>query len=340
MPVLDRHQRPLGNLRLSVTDRCNLRCGYCMPEENYTWLERPEVLTLAELKVLVDAFCLLGVRKVRLTGGEPLLRGDLPELIRMLKANENLEDIAITTNGVLLAAQAAELKAAGVGRVTVSLDSLRPDRFYGLSKRNALSKVIAGLEALKELGFEKTKIDTVVLKDVNDDELIDLIHFGREMQAQVRFIEYMDVGGATRWSMDSVLSKAEILERVESQLGPYEKLGERNSAPADRYRLADGTVFGVISSTTDPFCSACDRSRITADGNWYTCLYAQKGRDLRTPLRSGVDAEGLAELISAGWSLRTDRGAEERVEMAERSALFDSEQLRKDPRLEMHTRGG
>lgn len=311
-----------------------------MPEENYTWLERPEVLTLAELKLLVDAFCLLGVRKVRLTGGEPLLRGDLADLVRMLKANEHLEDIAITTNGVLLADQAAALKEAGMGRVTVSLDSLRPERFYGLSRRNALPKVIAGLKAVKDQGFKKTKIDTVVLKGVNDDELIDLIEFGREMQAQVRFIEYMDVGGATRWSMDAVLSKHEILNRVEARLGPFEKLGERNSAPADRYRLADGTVFGVISSTTDPFCSACDRSRITADGSWYTCLYATKGRDLRTPIRSGVDAQGLAELISAGWSLRRDRGAEERVELAERSALFDPVQLRDDPRLEMHTRGG
>lgn len=340
MSVLDRRQRPLRNLRLSVTDRCNLRCGYCMPGENYTWLDRPELLTLSELRTLVDAFCLLGVTKLRLTGGEPLLRTDLPELIRVLKANPNLEDIAMTTNGILLAGKAEELKAAGMGRVTVSLDSLRQDRFEAISRRDALPKVLAGVRALKDMQFEKTKIDTVVLKGVNDDEIIDLIEFGREMDAQVRFIEYMDVGGATRWSMDSVVSKAEILERVESHYGAFEILGERNSAPADRYRLNDGTVFGVISSTTDPFCNACDRSRITADGSWYTCLYATKGRDLRTPLRSGIGAEGLAELIRAGWSIREDRGAEERVEMAERSALFDSDELRDDPRLEMHTRGG
>ncbi|MCL4153462.1 UNVERIFIED_CONTAM: hypothetical protein GTU68_023028, partial [Idotea baltica] len=241
MSVLDRHQRPLRNLRLSVTDRCNLRCGYCMPEEDYTWLDRPELLTLEELNVLVDAFCLLGVTKLRLTGGEPLLRTDLAELIRMLKANPKLEDIAMTTNGILLADRSPELKAAGMGRVTVSLDSLRADRFEMISRRDALPKVLAGIRALKDLQFEKTKIDTVVLKGVNDDEIIDLIEFGREMNAQVRFIEYMDVGGATRWSMNAVVSKVEILERVESHFGAFEKLGERNSAPADRYRLSDGT---------------------------------------------------------------------------------------------------
>ena len=340
MSVLDRHQRPLGNLRLSVTDRCNMRCGYCMPEDNYTWLERPEVLTLAELTVLVEAFCLLGVRKLRLTGGEPLLRGDLVEMMRMFRANKSLEDIAMTTNGVLLADLAPKLQEAGVGRITVSLDSLRPDRFFGLSKRKALPKVMAGLRALRDLGYRKTKIDTVVLRDVNDDELIDLIEFGREMKAQVRFIEYMDVGGATRWSMDSVVTKAQILDRLEAHYGAFEKVGVRTSAPADRYRLPDGTVFGVISSTTDPFCSACDRSRITADGTWYTCLYARSGRDLRTPLREGIGAQGLADLIRAGWSVREDRGAEERVELSKRSALFDPSELRDDPRLEMHSRGG
>jgi cyclic pyranopterin phosphate synthase len=340
MSVLDRHNRPLGNLRLSVTDRCNLRCGYCMPEEEYNWLAKPELLTLPEFKVLVDAFCLLGVRKVRLTGGEPLLRRDLPELISMLRANEQLEDIAMTTNGVLLEGMAKSLQQAGIGRMTVSLDSLDEERYFGLSQRRGLPQVVAGLEALRDLGFEKTKIDTVVLSGINDGELIDLIEFGREMQAQVRFIEYMDVGGATRWSMDKVVSKEQILERVESHYGPVQKMGERNSAPADRYRLPDGTIFGVISSTTDPFCSACDRSRITADGTWYTCLYARTGRDLRTPLRQGMDAQALAELISSGWSTRSDRGAEERVELAQRDALFGAKELKADPRLEMHTRGG
>lgn len=340
MSVLDRHNRPLGNLRLSVTDRCNLRCGYCMPEEHYSWLQKAEVLTLAEIKVLVDAFCLLGVRKLRLTGGEPLMRPDLVELVKMLKANEQLEDIAMTTNGMMLEGLAKGLQQAGVGRITVSLDSLREERFFALAQRKGLSKVIAGLTALRDLGYEKTKVDTVVLRGVNDDEIIDLIEFGREVQAQVRFIEYMDVGGATRWSMDKVVTKTEILERVENHYGPVEKLGERNSAPADRYRLADGTIFGVISSTTDPFCSACDRSRITADGTWYTCLYARSGRDLRTPLRQGFDAPALAELLRSGWSVRADRGAEERVEIARRDALFGKDELKADPRLEMHTRGG
>jgi cyclic pyranopterin phosphate synthase len=339
-PPLDQLGRPLRNLRLSVTDRCNLRCSYCMPEEDYLWLPRRDLLTFEELERLVEAFTRVGVHKLRLTGGEPLLRQDLPELVRRLRRNERLEEIAMTTNGVLLAEQAESLQAAGLGRVTVSLDSLDPARFERLTRRRNHAAVLEGIRSVQELGFRGTKIDTVVVRGVNDDELPELVEYGRRVGAEVRFIEYMDVGGATRWSMDQVVSREEILERVEAGLGPVRPRGERNSAPADRFVLSDGTVFGIISSTTDPFCSACDRSRLTADGTWYTCLYATTGRDLRAPLRAGATAEELAEFLVGGWSARRDRGAEERLAEAGRGVLVPHGALRLDPRLEMHTRGG
>jgi len=340
LPILDGYQRPLRNLRLSVTDRCNLRCGYCMPEDEYAWLAKTAILSLEELATVVEAFCLLGVRKLRLTGGEPLLRRGLAGFVADLRRTGQLEEIAMTTNGLLLAENALELQRAGLGRVTVSLDSLRADRFARLTRRDGLPRVIAGIESLRELGFHKTKIDTVVLRGQNDDELVELLEFGRQMGAEVRFIEYMDVGGATRWSMDHVVSKVQILEILEEHFGPVDKCGERNSAPADRYRLPDGTIFGIISSTTEPFCSACDRSRITADGTWYTCLYAAEGKSLREPLRGGADASELADWIRVGWSARLDRGAEERFEQERRAASFGADELRADPRLEMHSRGG
>lgn len=341
LPILqDTRQRPLRNLRVSVTDRCNLRCSYCMPEEEYAWLPKPQILSFEELSRLVGAFCRLGVHKVRLTGGEPLLRQGLPDLVGMLDAQPSLEDIALTTNGVLLEAQAEDLLRAGLGRITVSLDTLREDRFQELSKRESLPAVLRGIERVQELGGQKTKIDTVVMRGVNDDELVDLIEFGKRMNAEVRFIEYMDVGGATNWSMDTVVSRAEMIERLSAHYGDIEKRGERNSAPADRYQLSDGTVFGVISSTTEPFCAACDRARLTADGTLYLCLYAKDGLDLRAPLRNGATDAELAELIASSWTVRDDRGAEKRLEEAERSALLGREELRDDPRLEMHTRGG
>ena len=340
LPVLDSHQRPLRNLRVSVTDRCNLRCGYCMPEEEYTWLPKAQILSLEEMATVVEAFCLLGVRKLRLTGGEPLLRNGLAQFVRSVRSTGMLEEVAMTTNGLLLAENAAELQSAGLGRVTVSLDSLNSERFAQLSQRDALPKVLASIERLRDLGFKKTKIDTVVLRGQNDDELVGLLEYGREMQAEVRFIEYMDVGGATRWSMDHVVSKVQMLETLEAHYGAIEKCGERNSAPADRYKLPDGTIFGIISSTTEPFCSACDRSRITADGTWYTCLYAAEGKDLRKILRAGADARELSEFLRSGWSVRSDRGAEDRLAQEERSAAFGPDELRDDPRLEMHSRGG
>ena len=340
MSVRDRFGRVLRNLRISVTDRCNLRCGYCMPEEEYVWLPRDEILHFEEIDRLVDVFIELGVDKVRLTGGEPLLRRDLPTLIRRLAAKPALRDLAITTNGVLLADQASALKEAGLHRVTVSLDTLRPDRFAALTRRTSHAQVLEGLASVPRAGFVDTKIDTVVMRGVNDDELADLIEYGRRLPAEVRFIEYMDVGGATRWSMDKVVSRQEMLERLAQRYGPIEPIVEASTAPADRYRLPDGTVFGIIASTTAPFCADCDRSRLTADGLWYLCLYAPKGPDLRGPLRGGASDEELAALITGQWEARGDRGAEDRLAMRERSPLMGIERLKRDPHLEMHTRGG
>lgn len=336
----DRLGRPLANLRLSVTDRCNLRCAYCMPEERYAWLPKSDILTFEELSRLVDAFTLVGVDEVRLTGGEPLLRRDLASLVALLARKPALRDLAITTNGVLLAEQHAALTAAGLRRFTVSLDTLRPERFVALTRRTDHAQVLEGIRAVA--GSPGLKLDAVVMRGDNDDELLDLLAFAREVRAEVRFIEYMDVGGATRWSMDRVVSRAEILERIEARLGRVEPLGGQGSAPAERFRLADGTTFGIIASTTQPFCRACDRSRVTADGMWYQCLYATTGIDLRAPLREGEPVEALAERLRAGWSARVDRGAEVRLGLKDRGArpLATAKDLAADPHLEMHTRGG
>jgi GTP 3',8-cyclase len=337
--VSDTQQRPLANLRLSVTDRCNLRCQYCMPEQDYTWLPREDILQFEEIERVVDAFLDLGVRKVRLTGGEPLLRKNVVRLVERLARRSRIEDLAMTTNGVLLAANAEGLKSAGLHRLTISLDTLQRDRFISLARYDELDRVLAGIEAAAPL-FPSFKIDTVIIRGVNDDELIPMVEFARTHGAEVRFIEYMDVGGATRWSWEQVVTRAEMLTRLAEHFGQISPLGERGSAPADRFRLPDGTTFGIIASTTEPFCRDCDRSRLTADGMWYLCLYATRGTDLRAALRGGATAEELAELITRVWSARTDRGAEARLALRDRSPMIPLSSLRRDPHLEMHTRGG
>jgi cyclic pyranopterin phosphate synthase len=337
--MLDAHNRPLRNLRLSVTDRCNLRCAYCMPEKDYVWLPREDMLRFEEIGRLVDVFISLGVDKLRLTGGEPLLRRDLPVLVHLLAAKPGLTDLALTTNGVLLAEQAEELRTSGLGRVTVSLDSLRADRFQNLTRFDSLDAVLDGIGAATRV-FGRLKIDSVIIRGVNDDELSDLIEYGRSTNAEVRFIEYMDVGGATRWAPADVVSRREMLETLRARYGAIEPVVESSSAPADRFALPDGTVFGIISSTTDPFCGSCDRSRLTADGLWYLCLYAAQGVDLRAALRAGATPDDLSARISDLWRQRTDRGAEDRLALGERRAFVPLTDLRKDPHLEMHTRGG
>jgi len=332
--------RPLASLRLSVTDRCNLRCRYCMPEDEYVWLPRASILTFEELDRVVRVFSRLGVRKVRLTGGEPLLRHDLPALVRLIARIPQIEDLALTTNGLLLAKQAAALRAAGLQRVTVSLDTLRPERMLAFAKSARHGEVLDGIRAARDAGFEHLKLNSVVIRGFNDDELAELLEFGRTEGAELRFIEYMDVGGATHWSMDQVVSQRDMLAALTRRYGPIAPIAGNGRAPAERFRLPDGTTFGIIASVTAPFCRTCDRSRVTADGTWFLCLYAGQGVDLRAPLRGGASDEELAALIRTTWQGRTDRGAEERLGVADRGALYRIDSLRADPHREMHTRGG
>jgi cyclic pyranopterin phosphate synthase len=339
MALFDRFGRPLRSLRLSVTDRCNLRCQYCMPEPDYVWLPRESVLTYEEMDALVEAFTSLGVDRVRITGGEPLLRRDLPVLIESLAARSAIADLALTTNGTLLKRQAQPLRAAGLHRITVSLDTLHAERFHRLTRMDDLKAVLAGIDAAAAV-FRSIKLDTVVIRGVNDDEMIALLEYARGIGAELRFIEYMDVGGATHWSSGAVVSRREMLERVRVHYGDVLALKEESSAPADRFLLPDGTTFGIISSTTEPFCASCDRSRLTADGVWLQCLYATAGTDLRRPLRSGATREELQGLIQAVWSMRADRGAEERLGMDRDTTLIPIRTLKRDAHLEMHTRGG
>jgi cyclic pyranopterin phosphate synthase len=339
MPLVDLLGRPLRSLRVSVTDRCNLRCQYCMPEEEYAWLPREGLLTFEEIVRLVAVLTSLGVNKVRLTGGEPLLRRQLPDLVSRLASNPRLEDIALTTNGVLLADQAAALHAAGLHRVTVSLDTLDPQRFLALTRLTTHARVLHGIGEAARL-FGALKIDTVLMRDVNDDEMAGLIEYARGLRAEVRFIEYMDVAGATHWSPERVVPRDEILRRISQHYGPIEAIEETAWAPADRFRLPDGTVFGVIASTTSPFCGTCDRARLTADGVLFTCLYAREGLDLRKVLRGGATPEALADVIGGAWRQRADRGAELRLAERERGVFVTTDVLKKDPHLEMHTKGG
>jgi cyclic pyranopterin phosphate synthase len=310
-----------------------------MPEEDYVWLPREDLLQFEEISTLLDVFLELGVDRLRVTGGEPLLRRDLASLIKMVAGKPGLADLAMTTNGILLASQIDALHAAGIRRITVSLDTLRPDRFVALTRSNELIRVKEGIAAAHRV-YGRLKIDTVVIRGVNDDELVELVEFGRTVNAEVRFIEYMDVGGATHWSPARVVSKDDILERFAREYGRVEPVVEESSAPADRYRLPDGTTFGIIASTTAPFCKSCDRSRLTADGMWFLCLYASRGIDLRAAIRAGASASELAAKISGAWQARDDRGAEVRLALGDRRAFVPISTLRQDPHLEMHTRGG
>ncbi len=311
-----------------------------MPEDEYVWLPKDDVLSFEEITRVVDQFVTLGVDKVRLTGGEPLLRSQLPVLIKMLAERPQLRDIAMTTNGVLLPKHAQDLKDAGLHRLTVSLDTLDPETFSMMTRRDDLERVFEGLRVAREVGFENTKIDTVAINGVNDGEFVELIEFARSASAELRFIEYMDVGGATRWRMDRVVTRDRILEILSAKYGSITEVARIDAAPADRFALPDGTTFGIISSVTQPFCATCDRARLTADGMWFTCLYAEKGTDLRQLIRSGVSDEVLRNRLIEVWTDRSDRGAEVRAGVTDRAPLAEPANLRDNPHLEMHTRGG
>jgi cyclic pyranopterin phosphate synthase len=340
--ILDRHHRPLGALRISVTDRCNLRCRYCMPAASYQWLPNDSILTDAEVTRLARLFVSLGVRKLRITGGEPLLRPGLDRLVASLAAVDGVDDLALTTNATHLASKAVALRQAGLRRITVSIDTLRPERMRRLARHDKLAAVIAGIDAAHSAGISGLKTNTVVIRGENDDELADIVRFAAAHGAEPRFIEYMDVGGATEWSLEQVMSGAEIVDRLSHAFGGAIPLPRREDphAPAERWRLGDGTVVGVVTSTTAPFCTDCDRSRLTADGKWFTCLYATAGTDLAAPLRQGATDGELLDLIRAIWARRADRGAEERHALPERGALVSLTRLRENPWMEMHVRGG
>lgn len=338
-PLQDTRGRPLDSIRLSVTDRCNLRCAYCMPEAQYHWLERSHLLSFEELVRLAGLLRRLGASRLRLTGGEPLLRRNLARLVSMLQPL-GFADLAMTSNGVLLAEQARALRQAGLQRLTVSLDTLRAETFLQLTRREGLKAVLRGLEVAAQEGFAQIKLDTVLIRGVNDQELPQLVNFAHEIGAEIRFIEYMDVAGATHWSRQQVVSESEILRRLRHDFGETTPLSGRGSAPARRYRLERGQTVGIIASVTQPFCGDCDRLRVTADGQLLLCLYARQGLDIRQVLRSGEADGALEKTIAEFWRKRKDQGAVERAQLSGRSSFVSLDELRLDPRLEMHTRGG
>ncbi len=315
MQVLDALSRPLRALRISVTDRCNFRCGYCMPREvfgpDYAFLPREALLSFEEVTRLARVFVGLGVTKLRLTGGEPLLRRELPSLVRMLSAVPGLEDLALTTNGVLLPDLATDLRSAGLRRVTVSLDTLRPDRFQTLSDTDLpLARVLAGIEAARSAGFGPLKLNCVLQRGVNDDEILDLAAFAREGGHTLRFIEFMDVGTTNGWRLESVVPATEV-HRILHARWPLEPLRPSEGAVAKEWCYADGKgEVGLIASVTAPFCRTCDRARLSADGHLYTCLFAHEGLDLKGFLRSGHSDPDLASLLGFHWKRREDRYSE------------------------------
>ncbi len=336
--LLDSLKRPIKDLRISVTDRCNFRCTYCMPFDEYDeWIDRRELLTYEEITRVAAIFLELGVEKIRLTGGEPLVRKDLDHLIAKLSQLEGLRDLCLTTNGALLTEKSQSLRAAGLKRINVSLDSLDPEKFKRITQRGNLSAVLEGLQAAKRTGFEPIKINAVIERGVNDDEILPLADFARANEFAVRFIEFMDVGNSNSWTFDKVVSKKEIVEKVAERY-PLVRIGrEDGSAPSVDYRFEDSAGdIGVIASVTEPFCSDCTRARITADGKIVTCLFSQQGHDLKALIRGGASDAELKEKITSIWQMRTDRYSEERLE-AMRSGVYQAKAHKK---LEMIVLGG
>jgi GTP 3',8-cyclase len=319
MTLTDTLNRPLRDLRISVTDRCNFRCVYCMPKEifgpEYAYLHRDEVLTFEEITRLAQIFVGHGVKKIRLTGGEPLVRKDLHVLVRMLAAIPGL-DLTLTTNGALLPKQAQALKDAGLKRVTVSLDSLDDAVFKALNDVDfPVAKVLEGMEAAHSVGLEPIKVNMVVKRGVNESSILPMARYFREKGYILRFIEYMDVGATNGWRMDEVVSAKEIVNLISAEL-PLEPVDPNYKGEvAERWRYQDGSgEIGVIASVTQAFCRDCNRARLSAEGKLYTCLFAVKGHDFKTLLRSGASDEELARLLTTVWGKRADRYSEIRSE--------------------------
>ena len=302
MDLVDSFGRVVRDLRISVTDRCNFRCTYCMPAEGMTWLDRSEVLTYEEIervaRICVETF---GVDSLRLTGGEPTVRAHLPQLISKLAAlrlpDGTKPDIALTTNGATLRNIALELRNAGLDRINVSLDSLKPERFFAMTRRDELHNVLAGIAEAQIAGFSPMKVNAVVERGANDDEILDLVRYGRDNNVEVRFIEFMPLDATNEWERNKVVSQDEIVATIAADF-PLELMPSRGAAPADRWRFLDGKgTVGVIPSVTHPFCGDCDRVRLTSDGQFRTCLFATDESDIRSLLRNGGTEKEIAELI-------------------------------------------
>ena len=320
-PLIDRMNRPLRDLRVSVTDRCNFRCPYCMPAEiygeRYQFLPKPELLAFEEITRLVGLFAQLGVNKVRLTGGEPLVRANLESLVGMLSQVHGVDDLTLTTNGYLLARQAQELKDAGLGRITVSLDSMDDEVFAQMNGRGyGTDRVLRGIERANQVGLHPIKINCVVQRGVNDHTIVDLARYFRGTGHIIRYIEYMDVGNINGWDPNEVVTAAEIVDAINAEF-PLEAVDANyRGEVAKRYRYQDGQgEIGIIASVSQPFCGDCTRARLSTDGKLFTCLFADQGKDLRAPLRAGATDQELLELISGVWGARTDRYSEERFDL-------------------------
>ena len=316
--IQDQFKRPLRDLRISVTDRCNFRCTYCMPAEifgeGYRFLPRKELLSFEEISRLARVIVGLGAVKLRLTGGEPLVRQEIEKLVAMLAEIQGVDDFAMTTNAYFLPDKAQALKDAGLRRITVSLDTLDEAIFQKMNgRRSSVQKVLDGIAAAEQAGLGPIKINTVVQRGVNDHTLVDLARYSKERGWIVRFIEYMDVGTMNGWRMDDVVPADEIVARIHAEM-PLQAIGKNyRGEVARRYRYADGGgEIGLITSVTKPFCGACTRMRLSPEGEFFTCLFASKGTDLRTPLRAGASDEEIEQLICGIWGQRTDRYSEER----------------------------
>jgi cyclic pyranopterin phosphate synthase len=335
---VDRLNRPLRDLRISVMDRCNFRCPYCMPRErfheNYGFLKTAERLSFDEILRLTRLFVPMGVSKLRITGGEPLLRASLPDLIADLNEIPGIDDIAMTTNGVLLAKHAYELKAAGLGRVTVSLDSLDQDTFARMNGGfGRVGDVLEGIQHARDAGLGPIKINVVIQRGTNENSVLPLVEHFRGSGITVRFIEYMDVGNRNDWKEPLVMPSAELQALIHARWPLKAVKADFMGEVARRYAFEDGQgEVGFISSVTQPFCGGCTRARLSSDGSFYTCLFAQTGTDLRGPLRAGADDEELSGIIRGIWTQRTDRYSEQRVTLRARSI--------KGPKVEMNYIGG
>ena len=335
--LFDTYQRPLKDLRISVTDRCNFRCTYCMPLDEYEWIDKKEILSFEEITRLAALSIGFGVEKIRLTGGEPLVRQDLPVLIEKLAVLDGLQDLCLTTNGALLSERIRSLKAAGLKRINISIDSLDPDKFKRMTKRGDLNKVLEGIFAAKQAGLAPIKLNAVVERGVNDDDIIPLVDFSREHGLAMRFIEYMDVGNANNWSSAKLVSKKEILGVIHARY-PLREVGrDQGSAPSVDYEFVDGRGdIGVIASVTEPFCGSCTRLRLTADGKLVTCLFSQVGHDVKALLRGGATDDDIRAFLGSLWNNRTDRYSVDRLESMN-SASYDPKSHHK---IEMISLGG